>query len=175
MQDLAASVLLNQREYRSNPHAEIIKTIKIEGAGYESIMYAPQKPSDKKMSKPATTYVLQIAAAIRIENEKSRKLQNLINTESNLLRKEEFVGILDTLELQIGALVSLYFLELHMEFPDWKGAPLFTLRDKNTVVVTQSSIQRLHARRGRPYNQSEQASIFRRLALSPIAPKRLHE
>jgi hypothetical protein len=168
---------MNERAW-SNVHAELIKSIRDFSVDHEGVQYAPVKTeklgSDNVMANGCSEYVLRLAATIRAFDAKSKKFQKLADSELDLRIKEEIIGILDIIEIHVDAFVSLYFLQLHMEFPDWKGAPLFTLRDHNTVVVTHESIKRLKRRASLSYNLNEHRLYFRQLALSPIVHVKKH-
>jgi hypothetical protein len=169
-------LLIDKRKDWSNAQSELSALITSLAAGYESTRYHPVADTDRVVPGNAVSaYALRLAAAIRKLDERSHTYEELINSEQDIHLKENLMGLLDVLELQVDYLVSLYFLNLHMEYPNWRGAPLFTLRDDGNdgvcAVVMRSSITKLKSRVSKPYGRGQRRDISRFLALSPVMSK----
>jgi hypothetical protein len=140
--------------------------------------YIEAQPTDIALRGEVSDLILRIAVHIRESHAESQALQKIYNKEEPGPLKEQLGGGLDLLEAQMFFEVGIYFTELSREYPDWKGAPLFTLRRRaisetdyiTVAVVTADSLKWLKSRASRKYDPARTQRFFRQLALSELEP-----
>jgi hypothetical protein len=126
----------------SNPHAQIMGQIHLIDPSTVRL-FEPQ-PKDKQYGEVGDLYLRYLGRINALDRE-IKQVNEILDGEHDLQRKEHFYTGLDSLVRELEVVLGLYTEQFDYEpslLEGWKGPPIFTIRTGGIVVIRDDDLKR---------------------------------